>query len=68
MSLPGFGLPGFTPTNSPVPVGDRVVPQFFTCEEELRPVCRMQCRNSWNPAACVRDCITENCFGPYETT
>ncbi|MFF9779509.1 hypothetical protein ACF1HJ_38440 [Streptomyces sp. NPDC013978] len=63
-----MSLPGFTTTDPPAPAGDRVVPQFITCEEELGPVCQRQCERSWNPTACVRKCIAENCYGPYEPT
>jgi hypothetical protein len=56
-----MSLPGFTGTPARVPAGDRVVPQQFTCEEELGPVCRIECEDSWNPAACERKCIEESC-------
>ncbi|MBH5333342.1 hypothetical protein IHE55_00405 [Streptomyces pactum] len=41
------------------------MPQQFTCEEELGPVCWNNCRRSWDPQACYRRCLKEYCWGPY---
>ncbi|SOD77954.1 hypothetical protein SAMN06272781_5843 [Streptomyces sp. 1222.2] len=59
MRIPGFAV---EPTAARgANAGDLLVPQQFTCEEELRPVCRHQCRNAHNPAACVRKCVARLC-------
>ncbi|MFM9591280.1 hypothetical protein ACKI1J_33115 [Streptomyces scabiei] len=59
MRIPGFAV---EPTAAHgANAGDLLVAQQFTCEEELRPVCRHQCRNSHHPAACVRKCLARLC-------
>ncbi|MFF7393901.1 hypothetical protein ACFZAE_36355 [Streptomyces scabiei] len=61
-------IPGFTvaPTAPGARAGDLMVSQQFTCEEELRPVCRHHCRRAHNPAACVRKCLATLCEEKWE--
>ncbi|MFE1437269.1 hypothetical protein [Streptomyces sp. NPDC058739] len=58
MRIPGFAV---EPPAHGVSPGDRLHPQFFTCEEELAPVCRNQCKGVPNSRACVRRCLAEAC-------
>ncbi|MFE5488102.1 hypothetical protein [Streptomyces sp. NPDC056527] len=58
MRIPGFAV---EPPAHGVPTGDLLHPQFFTCEEELRPVCRHKCKGSPNYQKCVQRCVTELC-------
>lgn len=58
MRIPGFAV---EPAARGVNPGDLVLPQQFTCEEELGPVCRHQCKGSPNPASCVRKCLARLC-------
>ncbi|MER6912476.1 hypothetical protein ABT354_12475 [Streptomyces sp. NPDC000594] len=58
MRIPGFAV---TAADRRAGAGDRLVPQQFTCEEELGPVCRHRCRNTYDPAACVRRCLKRLC-------
>ncbi|MFH8366358.1 hypothetical protein [Streptomyces sp. NPDC018031] len=59
----GTASAGPSPRAGTDPAAGRVVPQQFTCEEELGPVCRNKCRRSWNPRACFSTCIREFCAG-----
>lgn len=59
MRIPGFAVDQATAYG--VNAGDLVLPQQFTCEEELAPVCRHRCRGTVNFSACVRRCLTEAC-------
>ncbi|MFF8958554.1 hypothetical protein [Streptomyces sp. NPDC014894] len=38
-----------------------LLPQQFTCEEELGPVCRHQCKGAYNYRTCVRNCLHRLC-------
>ncbi|MFI1417945.1 hypothetical protein ACH4VX_08115 [Streptomyces sp. NPDC020731] len=58
MRIPGFAV---EPAARGVKPGDLLLPQQFSCEEELAPVCRHQCRGSHNFSACVRKCVTNLC-------
>jgi hypothetical protein len=58
MRIPGFAV---EPTARGVNAGDLFLPQQFTCEEELAPVCRNQCRGAHNVRVCVRNCLTRLC-------
>ncbi|MFF6772560.1 hypothetical protein ACFY8W_03250 [Streptomyces sp. NPDC012637] len=58
MRIPGFAVE--SPARDAT-AGDRVHPQFFTCEEELAPVCRHRCKGAHNPRACVRRCLDKAC-------
>ncbi|MFE2561770.1 hypothetical protein ACFXGT_38335 [Streptomyces sp. NPDC059352] len=58
MRIPGFaGEPSAHGMNT----GDLLRPQFFTCEEELAPVCRNRCRGAYNYPVCVRRCLAKAC-------
>lgn len=58
MRIPGFAV---EPAARAAHAGDLILPQQFSCEEELAPHCRHQCRNSYNPRVCVRKCLTSLC-------
>ncbi|HSY00471.1 MAG TPA: hypothetical protein VLG91_24270 [Streptomyces sp.] len=59
MRIPGFAV---EPTAARgANAGDLVVPQQFSCEEELGPVCRRQCRSAYNPRVCVQKCLAKLC-------
>jgi hypothetical protein len=58
MRIPGFAV---EQAAYGVNAGDLVLPQQFTCEEELAPVCRHRCRGSTNFRACVRMCLKKAC-------
>ncbi|MFF9779510.1 hypothetical protein ACF1HJ_38445 [Streptomyces sp. NPDC013978] len=63
MRIPGFAV---GPTAPGAHAGDLIVPQQFTCQEELRPVCRHLCRRAHNPATCVRKCLATLCEQTWE--
>lgn len=58
MRIPGFAV---KPPARGVTAGDLLLPQQFTCQEELAPVCRHQCRGAYNYSTCVRRCLTRLC-------
>lgn len=64
-TMRGGTASGGSPHRGSAPDNGRFVPQQFTCEEELGPVCWNNCRRSWDPQACYRRCLKEYCWGPY---
>ncbi|MFI2213433.1 hypothetical protein [Streptomyces sp. NPDC020141] len=58
MRIPGFAV---GPTATGAKAGDLLLPQQFTCEEELGPVCRHQCKGAYNYRTCVRNCLHRLC-------
>lgn len=58
MRIPGFAVNAAARGAN---AGDLILPQHFTCEEELAPVCRHQCRRAYDPRACVQKCLTKLC-------
>ncbi|MFI1865000.1 hypothetical protein [Streptomyces jumonjinensis] len=62
MRIPGFAVDTAAPGAK---AGDMVLPQQFTCEEELGPVCRNQCKGSYNFSTCVRKCLHRLCANKW---
>ncbi|PSJ26830.1 hypothetical protein B7P34_20810 [Streptosporangium nondiastaticum] len=62
MRIPGFAV---EPATYRANAGDLILPQQFTCEEELGPPCRQHCQGASDFSACVRRCLRRACSNKW---